>query len=152
MYKDNWSSSLGILSKARAWPIVKSTADLPSSFSSDLLLSFCKSRIPAWIRGGNFNSRKKFVIVERPLPSLIATSCCVSPSSSIIRLHEEAISMGSKSSRCKFSTMANSNMCRSSANRTYAGISSKLAISDARNLRSPLMSSNCIPFLRTVMG
>ncbi len=60
--------------------------------------------------------------------------------------------MGFKFSRCRFSINASSSTARSSASRTITGTSANPSNCDARQRRSPAISSNCPPRSRTISG
>ena len=95
------------------------------------------------ISSGKVNSLKELETYSLDFPSLFAISPCVRENSSVNFLKAFALSTGLRSSRCKFSIIANSN-CSSfvgSCSLTTAGILVNPAILDALNLRSPAINS-----------
>ena len=81
----------------------------------------------------------------RDLPTASAISCCVRPKRSISAWKPCASSIGLRSVRCTFSTMAISSTSTSLSSRTTAGIVCRPARCAARQRRSPATISNLPP-------
>ena len=90
----------------------------------------------------------------RLLPNRLAAVSCVKPYFSISCLQPSATSMGSRSSRCRFSISAKAAACSSVTSLIRTGTSSRPASRAARQRRSPAMMMYPVPsFLgRTAMG
>ena len=130
-------SSLGSPSRTLAWPKLS----LP----------------PLTIRrtsSGRASRRRLLVTALRLLPSFFAADSCVKPYLSISCRQPSATSMGSRSSRCRFSISASAAACSSVTSLMMTGTSSSPARRAARQRRSPAMMMYPGPtFLgRTAMG
>ena len=121
---------------ARAWPARDLAARRPSAFTSS----------------GRSSSRTRLAIVDRSTFTRAASSSCVHWYSSMYRWNDAAFSIGLRSLRCTFSTIASSAICRSVTSRICTGTRSQPAICAARSRRSPAMSWYRPSMRRTTIG